>query len=83
MWDERAAPTTLAGPKRFYPAPLKLSDLPAIDSVIVSHDHYDHMGAGTIRKMALAAVESARWITPLGAGDLLRQFGVPATHCLN
>lgn len=83
VWDERAAPTSWTGPKRFFPAPLELSALPTIDAVIVSHDHYDHLGAGTIRAMAhLAAVERARWITPLGVGALLKQFGVPASHCL-
>jgi L-ascorbate metabolism protein UlaG (beta-lactamase superfamily) len=83
VWDDRAAPTSWTGPKRFFPAPLELSDLPTIDAVIVSHDHYDHLGAGTIRAMAhLAAVERARWITPLGVGALLKQFGLPASHCL-
>jgi L-ascorbate metabolism protein UlaG (beta-lactamase superfamily) len=83
VWDERAAPTNWSGPKRFFPAPLKLSELPAIDAVIVSHNHYDHLGAGTIRAMAqLAAVQKARWIMPLGAGSLLKHLGVPAAHCL-
>jgi L-ascorbate metabolism protein UlaG (beta-lactamase superfamily) len=83
VWDDRAAPTNWAGPKRFFPAPLRLSDLPMIDAVVVSHDHYDHLGAGTIRQLAqLTAVERAKWITPLGVGTMLRQLGVPASKCL-
>lgn len=83
VWDERAAPTSWAGPKRFFPAPLELSDLPVIDTVIISHDHYDHLCAGTIRAMAHhAAVERARWITPLGVGALLTQLGVSPSHCV-
>jgi L-ascorbate metabolism protein UlaG (beta-lactamase superfamily) len=83
VWDERAAPTNWSGPKRFFPAPLELKNLPAIDAVIVSHNHYDHLGAGTIRAMAhMAAVESAQWIMPLGVGALVKHLGVPAAHCL-
>ena len=83
VWDERASPTNWSGPKRFFPPPLNLSELPAIDAVIVSHDHYDHLGAGTIRALSkLPAMEKARWITPLGVGALLKRFGVPAARCV-
>jgi L-ascorbate metabolism protein UlaG (beta-lactamase superfamily) len=83
VWDERVSPTSWSGPKRFFPAPLALSALPAVDAVIVSHDHYDHLGAQTIRSLAhLPAVEGARWIVPLGVGAILQRFGVPAARCL-
>lgn len=79
VWDERASPTSWSGPKRFFPAPLALKDLPSIDAVIISHDHYDHLSAETIRELSqLAALQNARWITPLGVGALLRKFGVAA-----
>jgi L-ascorbate metabolism protein UlaG (beta-lactamase superfamily) len=82
VWDERAAPTSWAGPKRFFPAPLELEALPALDAVIVSHDHYDHLGAGTVRALArMTATERAQWITPLGVGRLLRDMGVPKSRC--
>lgn len=83
VWDERAAPTTWTGPKRFFPAPLELRDLPPLDAILISHDHYDHLGAGTVRILAKhAAAERARWITPLGVGKLLHRFGVAPAHCV-
>lgn len=83
VWDERAAPTSWTGPRRFFSPPLPLSDLPPIDAVIVSHDHYDHLGAGTIRALApSAALTNARWITPSGVGAVLQRYGVPPAQCV-
>jgi L-ascorbate metabolism protein UlaG (beta-lactamase superfamily) len=77
VWDERASPSTWAGPKRFYAAPLRLEDLPGVDAVLVSHDHYDHLGEATIRRLAgLESMRGARWVTSLGVGEVLRKFGV-------
>jgi L-ascorbate metabolism protein UlaG (beta-lactamase superfamily) len=77
LWDERASPSTWAGPKRFFPAPMRLEDLPAVDVVLVSHDHYDHLGEATIRRLAeLESMRGARWVTSLGVGEVLREFGV-------
>ena len=82
VWDERASPTNWSGPKRFFPAPLELTDLPHIDAVIVSHDHFDHLGAGTVRKMGeLSALKSAQWIMPLGVAAVLQKFGAPSARC--
>ena len=77
VWDKRAAPVEWAGPKRFFPPPLQLQDLPRIDVVLLSHDHYDHLGANTVRRLAqMKTVAEARWVTTLGVGKILERFGV-------
>jgi L-ascorbate metabolism protein UlaG (beta-lactamase superfamily) len=82
VWDERAAPTQWAGPKRFFPPTLSLEDLPRIDIVLMSHDHYDHLGAGTVRRLAgMESMRQARWVTTVGVGAILSSFGVDAGRC--
>ncbi len=76
VWDERASPLPFLGPKRFFAPTIALEELPRIDVVLISHDHYDHLGAGTVRRLATLAF-GARWVTSLGVGKLLQGFGVP------
>jgi len=79
VWDRRAAPVQWAGPKRFFAAPLPLDQLPEIDVVLQSHDHYDHLGRGTIERLSrLDTLAGARWITSLEVGKILQSFGVKA-----
>ena len=78
VWDQRAAPFEWLGPKRFFPAPLRLDEMPRIDAVLLSHDHYDHLGAHTVRRLAqMATISSSQWITPLRVGRILQEWGVP------
>jgi len=82
LWDQRAAPTQWAGPERFFPPPLALDDLPVIDAVLISHDHYDHLGAGTVKRLAqMDALRQTRWITAMGVGAILKSFGVDPSRC--
>jgi len=78
VWDNRAAPTRWVGPKRFFAPTLRLKEMPAIDAVLVSHDHYDHLGKATVQRLSkLPALAKSQWITSLGVGKLLEEFGVP------
>jgi len=79
VWDERASPVQWAGPKRFFAPTIALEELPKIDAVLLSHDHFDHLGAGTVRQLSgLPSCASARWVTSLSVGAILRGFGVRA-----
>ena len=75
IWSERASPVSWAGPRRLVPPAISLAALPPIDVVVLSHDHYDHLDAPTIRALA-AAHPGARWVAPLGVGGLLTGLGV-------
>jgi L-ascorbate metabolism protein UlaG (beta-lactamase superfamily) len=77
VWGLRASPTRLAGPKRFQPVPVALRELPPIDVVVVSHDHYDHLDYPTIRELAKGDVP---FVTSLGVGAHLEAWGVPAAR---
>ncbi len=79
VWDERASPVRLAGPRRFFAAPLRLEEMPEIDVVLVSHDHYDHLGKSTVERLSgMESMRRAKWVTSLGVGAILRGFGVAA-----
>jgi L-ascorbate metabolism protein UlaG (beta-lactamase superfamily) len=77
VWDERASPLRWAGPKRFFAAPLPLDKMPRLDLVLISHDHYDHLGESTIRRLArMESMRETEWVTSLGVGEILEQYGV-------
>jgi L-ascorbate metabolism protein UlaG (beta-lactamase superfamily) len=82
VFGERASPVAFAGPKRFHRPPLPLSSLGRIDAVVLSHDHYDHLCADTVRQLAAGASPgfSGRFVTTLGVGAHLERFGVQPIH---
>lgn len=71
--SERSSPVSFAGPKRFSSLPLRAQELPKIDVVCISHDHYDHMDYRTIMTIQ-DRVEA--FIVPLGIDAILRGWGV-------
>ena len=74
VFGERASPVSFAGPKRFHPPPLTLQQLPPIEGLILSHDHYDHLDQPTIEYLAQRV---KRYFVPLGVGARLVDMGVP------
>ena len=51
VFSERTSPVSWYGPKRYTPTPCDISELPDIDLVVISHDHYDHLDIATIRNV--------------------------------
>ncbi|HET7793909.1 MAG TPA: MBL fold metallo-hydrolase [Rhizobacter sp.] len=75
VFGERVSPFSFAGPKRFHAPPLTLQQLPPIEGLILSHDHYDHLDVPTIEYLAQRV---QRYFVPLGVKARLVDMGVPA-----
>ena len=74
MWSDRVGPTDFVGPKRWFPPLLAIRDLPPLDAVLISHDHYDHLDYATIVALEDRGVT---FVAPLGVGAHLERWGVP------
>lgn len=74
MWSERASPLAFAGPKRWVPPGVRFEELPPIDVVVQSHNHYDHLDARTVERLA-EAFPAAVWLVPLGLAEFVRDRG--------
>ncbi|KAJ6512235.1 Metallo-hydrolase/oxidoreductase [Mycena vitilis] len=80
IFSERCSPIQWAGFKRITPPACSIQDLPEIDIVVISHDHYDHLDAPTIKHLS-ALPRIPHFFAPLGNEKLLKSLGVPAGHC--
>ncbi|MBM7061429.1 MBL fold metallo-hydrolase [Pseudomonas sp. UL073] len=74
LWSQRASPFSFAGPKRHHAPGLSLDQLPPIDLVLVSHNHYDHLDLWSLRELA-RRFPAARAVTGLGNGPLIEACG--------
>jgi N-acyl-phosphatidylethanolamine-hydrolysing phospholipase D len=77
-FGERASPLSFAGPKRAQPPGLAVSQLPVIDVVLVSHNHYDHLDDTSIRALAVAPAAHGRplFVVPLGMAEWIKRRGI-------
>ncbi len=73
VWSNRCSPVSFAGPKRFRDVPFEIKDLPKIDFILISHNHYDHLDAPTVEKLHQSQPHAPVWIVPLGVASWFRK----------
>jgi hypothetical protein len=75
-FSERCSPFSWAGPKRVVPPSPSFENLPPIDFVLISHNHYDHLDQPTIKRLG----NRPHYFVPMRVGKLLRDFGIEQTR---
>lgn len=81
IWSDRCSPVQFAGPKRHRRPGINFDDLPPIDAVLVSHNHYDHLDLPTLWK--LQQRNSPQVLTPLGNSALMARHGLSSLSDLD
>jgi len=76
IFSERASPLAFAGPKRAQPPGIALADLPPIDVVLVSHNHYDHLDLASVVQLDRRAHGSTLFLVPLGLKAWFAEQGI-------
>ena len=74
VFGERASPVSFMGPKRFHAVPVPIPELPPIDVLLLSHDHYDHLCRSSIHQLAKLPMQV---VTALGVAKHLEVYGMP------
>ena len=72
VFGQRVSPVSFLGPRRFHPVPATLAELPPLDLILLSHDHFDHLDRSTITQLARTGVPI---VTALGVGAHLERYG--------
>ncbi|KIY48261.1 Metallo-hydrolase/oxidoreductase [Fistulina hepatica ATCC 64428] len=80
VFSERCSPSQWMGPKRFTPSPCQVSDLPKIDAVVISHNHYDHLDEATLREL-FKRDPKLHVFAPLGNRPLLQSLSASPERC--
>ena len=80
VWSERVSPSETIGPARLHPMPIGLDELPRVDAILISHDHYDHLDLPTVRHLLHS--QTAPFVVPLGIGAHLLGWGIPPARII-
>ncbi|MFZ5551334.1 MAG: MBL fold metallo-hydrolase [Pseudomonadota bacterium] len=83
QFSERASPVAFVGPKREVPLPAQLAELPRIDAVLISHNHYDHLDLATVQALAAQPGGPPVFVVPLGIDLWLREQGIASSRALD
>ncbi|XP_033049557.1 N-acyl-phosphatidylethanolamine-hydrolyzing phospholipase D isoform X1 [Trachypithecus francoisi] len=75
IFSSRASPSQYMGPKRFRRSPCTISELPPIDAVLISHNHYDHLDYNSVIALNERFGNELRWFVPLGLLDWMQKCG--------
>lgn len=74
VWSERVSPFSFAGPRRMRPPGIRFEDLPKIDIVLLSHNHYDHLDINYVKR--IHQTFNPQFVVPLGVSGFLRKSGI-------
>jgi N-acyl-phosphatidylethanolamine-hydrolysing phospholipase D len=76
IFSDRASPVQFAGPKRYQAPGIALKDLPRIDAVLISHNHYDHLDVASVKALSEQAGGPPLFIAPLGVKKWFAALGI-------
>src|ERR1700682_945305 len=74
VWSERVSPVEFMGPRRHRAPGIRFEDLPPIDAILISHNHYDHLDITTLLRLVVR--DHPRIVVPLGNAALLARHGI-------
>ncbi|RDB22378.1 N-acyl-phosphatidylethanolamine-hydrolyzing phospholipase D [Hypsizygus marmoreus] len=79
VFSDRCSPTQWIGPKRFTSPPCKIEEIPEVDAIVISHNHYDHLDTHTI-KLLSQRPRTPHFFAPLGNGYFFKSLGIPDSN---
>ncbi|KDR71859.1 hypothetical protein GALMADRAFT_253640 [Galerina marginata CBS 339.88] len=80
VFSDRCSPSQWVGPKRYTPPPCKIEEIPEIDAVVISHNHYDHLDTHTIQTLLKRTSRTPHFFAPLGNAAYFKSLNVPTSH---